>query len=333
MFAPFYITILSVSAFVFAVAGTAICLFVARRTHFFDEPNERSNHDHPIPKGAGVAVVLSIVPFMMVTDAPGILAWGMLALAALSYWDDRRGVAPHWRLLAHLGVAVLGAWSLSAPLFQGVVPLWLDKTLIVLLWVWFINLYNFMDGIDGITGTQTAFLGIAVTAIAFLTGALHLDIPLYGMLAAGAALGFLIWNWHPAKIFLGDSGSIPLGFLMGYLLLRLACEGYVFAAAILPAYYLSDATVTLVRRVLAGKKPWQAHSEHYYQQAVRAGRPHDAVVRDMLGVNLLLLMLAAASTTGHRAAVAAVVAAYVLSFCLLMFFASRRHAHFNATVA
>ncbi len=121
---------------------------------------------------------------------------------------------------------------------------------------------------------------------------------IYGLALLAGALGFLWWNWHPARIFLGDVGSVPLGFLIGWLLLVLAKNGHWQAALILPLYYLADATITLIRRALRGEKVWQAHREHFYQQAVRRGLSHADVVRHVLALNLVLVLLAVAATWG-----------------------------------
>jgi UDP-N-acetylmuramyl pentapeptide phosphotransferase/UDP-N-acetylglucosamine-1-phosphate transferase len=157
--------------------------------------------------------------------------------------------------------------------------------------VWFVNLYNFMDGIDGITGVETGALAFGLVLLSAVVPALSpVAVPAAAVGAAG--LGFLVWNWHPARIFLGDSGSIPLGYLLGWLLLLAAGHGLWAPALILPAYYLTDATVTLVRRAANGHSLFQAHRQHFYQKAVQGGASHARVVRLILGGNLVLVALA-----------------------------------------
>jgi UDP-N-acetylmuramyl pentapeptide phosphotransferase/UDP-N-acetylglucosamine-1-phosphate transferase len=138
-----------------------------------------------------------------------------------------------------------------------------------------------MDGIDGITAVETISLALGFALLGQF-------IPQSALLIA-VSLGFLLWNWHPAKIFLGDSGSIPLGFLLGWLLLLLAGRGHWAAALILPAYYLADSTLTLLRRAVRGEKIWLAHRQHAYQRAVQAGARHDQVTLTILAANLLLI--------------------------------------------
>ena len=166
------------------------------------------------------------------------------------------------------------------------------------LWVWFVNLFNFMDGIDGISAVQTIAIGLGL-GLAAWAARLDVSLVVLGWLAAAAALGFLPWNWAPAKLFLGDVGSIPLGYLLGWLLLIMAAEGQWAVALILPAYYLADATLTLLRRALARRTLWQAHREHFYQQPLETGRPHEQVTRLIAVGNLVLLGLALLATQGY----------------------------------
>ncbi|MEQ8194752.1 MAG: glycosyl transferase, partial [Rhodospirillales bacterium] len=156
---------------------------------------------------------------------------------------------------------------------------------------------NFMDGIDGIAGVETASLGGGIVAVVLLA-ATDPALAWIGVTLIAGALGFLWWNWHPAKIFLGDTGSVPLGFVLGWLLLTLAAEGQWAAAFILPLYYLADATLTLFRRALRGEKFWQAHREHFYQRAAQRGLGHAHVSLAILAGNVGLIALAAWAATG-----------------------------------
>jgi UDP-N-acetylmuramyl pentapeptide phosphotransferase/UDP-N-acetylglucosamine-1-phosphate transferase len=139
-----------------------------------------------------------------------------------------------------------------------------------------------------------------------------------------AALGFLVWNWHPAKIFLGDSGSVPLGYLLGWLLLSAASHGHWAAALILPAYYLTDASITLVRRALRGERLWEAHRQHFYQKAVQGGAGHARVASLILLANAILVLLAWLSETHRLPALLGAAAAVALLLTLLAGFGRRR---------
>ncbi|MBT7943079.1 MAG: glycosyltransferase family 4 protein [Alphaproteobacteria bacterium] len=325
--------IVAVVVFVVTLAGTGLVLRLARARDILDHPNERSSHSTPTPKGAGIAVIGCIAMAWLAVAWLGPLAGttsaiivAALALGVMSWFDDLRGLGPFSRLLAQI-IAVTFVMSLAwaAPLpeegfFGGLLPVGWDVVVAGIIWVWFINLFNFMDGIDGLAGVETAAIGIGVAIVAAIAGLAPL-LGVFGIILTAAALGFLWWNWHPAKIFLGDVGSVPLGFLLGWLLLQLAANGQGAAALILPLYYLGDATITLLRRGLRGEKVWQAHREHFYQQATSRGLGHAEVVRHILLVNIALIVLAAASALGWE--VAALISAVVVVAWLLYFLSVR----------
>ncbi len=254
------------------------------RRQILDRPNERSSHEQPTPRGGGLAVVAVLLPaltLVWIARAPDALVsyavpLAMLALAAVSWLDDLRSLGAPVRLAVHLGASAAACFALPTELalFDGLLPLWLDRVVCAFALTYFINIFNFMDGIDGISGVETMAIGVgvfAVTSVLIWPGAPE------GLLVAAAALGFLGWNWHPAKVFLGDVGSVPLGFVTGWMLLQLALAGLWLPALLLPGYYLVDATSTLIRRLLRGERIWQAHREHTYQHAVRHGMSHAAV--------------------------------------------------------
>ena len=216
---------------------------------------------------------------------------------------------------------VLAATAERGSYFAGLLSPSLDLLAAAVLWVWFINLFNFMDGIDGIAGVETASVGFGVACAALLTGAGQTPA-LLGLTIAAAALGFLWWNWEPAKVFLGDVGSVPLGFLLGWLLLDLSARGLWVAAAILPSYYFADATITLGRRALRRAPVWRAHREHFYQRAVRRGRTHAAVASAVLLANVLLIGLACLGTIGW--VVPALLGAAVVVGILALYLAAGR---------
>ncbi len=289
-------------ALLFAAAAAAVFVGIGAllphlRAHaILDHPNERSSHQTPTPKGGGIIVVavlaLAWIAVGFFLEHGPFLTWiipgAAMALAGLSWIDDLRGLPPITRLLGQIAAVtiVLILKPESDLFFQGLLPSALDPLIAGLLWVWFINLFNFMDGIDGITGVETLVIGLGLGLIGSgPTG-------LLGLIIAGAALGFLKWNWHPAKVFLGDVGSVPLGFLLGWLLLDFAAAGHWAAALILPAYYLADATTTLLRRAFRGEIVWHAHNQHFYQQAVKRGLSHATVSGAVLAAGVILIGLA-----------------------------------------
>ena len=299
-------------AFIGAVGGVGVLIRILRRRAILAQPNERSSHTIPTPHGGGIAVVAVIAilwggrAFASGDLWLGAVLAAALGLAAVSWIDDLRSLSAITRLAAQ-GVAVaVGTASLldDGFFFQGFLPGWLDPLAAALGWIWFVNLFNFMDGIDGISGVETACVGGGAALVAMLAPDLAPETAalasVSGLTLAAAALGFLVWNWHPAKVFLGDVGSVPLGFLLGWVLLNLAAAGLWAPALILPLYYLADATITLAQRALRGEKIWRAHREHFYQRATqngpaRPGRSHAEVSLTILICNLVLVALAVAA--------------------------------------
>jgi len=265
-----------------------------------------------MPRGGGIAVTGSVLLAWIVLVLTGSalsrvlgIVLGAAFLAVVSWIDDLRGLSPLVRLLVQVGAVIIGLavlpeqHSLSQLALSG------------LVWVWWINLFNFMDGIDGLAGSEAAALGAGLLLFASVgSGA---DPALRELAAAltGAAIGFLAWNWSPARIFLGDVGSVPLGYVLGFLLLDLAVRGYWRIALILPLYFLADATITLARRLLRGERVWQAHREHFYQRAVRRGLGHAAVVKRVIAADLVLIGCGWAAENGWSAISLATCAATV----------------------
>lgn len=315
----------ALSAAVSAAAGLVACLGtralipLLRRAAVLDRPNERSLHQAPVPRGGGIAVVAAIVLAWLALMRAGLIAWslsvvlfGALLLAVVSWWDDRGGLAPAVRLAVQavaVALALAMVALIGAPmLFHGWLPWGLGATAAALIWLWFINLFNFMDGIDGIAGSEAAAIGLGLALFALVGSGRDWHLAALAAPIATASIGFLVWNWAPARIFLGDVGSVPLGYLLGFLLLRVAADGHWKIALILPLYFLADATITLCRRLLRGERVWRPHREHLYQRAVQRGLSHAAVVWRVNAANLLLIGCGWASENGGGlAALAAAV--------------------------
>jgi UDP-N-acetylmuramyl pentapeptide phosphotransferase/UDP-N-acetylglucosamine-1-phosphate transferase len=230
----------------------------------------------------------------------------------------------HWRLSPALRfgaqAAVVAACLLALPTEARIVqilPLTLERGLVALAWLWFINLFNFMDGIDGLAGSETVAVAIGYLAVVAFAG---LEDPFWrlALVIAASAGGYLYWNWHPAMVFMGDAGSVPLGFLLGWLMLDLALAGEWPAGLILPAYFVADATLTLLGRVRRGETLWQAHRQHFYQRAVLGGTTPSGVVLRVGAANAALVALALFSV--HHP-LPALVAAAGLVWALLQHFA------------
>lgn len=296
-----------------------------RRRAWLDLPNDRSSHSVPTPRGGGIAVsaviALGLGYWRLVTGPD----WEMLAvlavfiaLAGLGHLDDRHNLSARLRLGVQLGAVALLAWGIGPGGMMGAA--------LVLGWVWMINLTNFMDGIDGISAVQAACVSLGLIGVALIVGRAPWPILVVGPVVLGAVLGFAVLNWHPARIFLGDVGSIPLGFISFYLLYDLVRAGLWLPALILPMYYVADASLTLGRRALRGEKIWQAHRGHFYQRAVTAGRSHAQVARAVLYCDAVLIACAwgAAAAAKNPRIEGASAAIAVVSVATLLYWLSRK---------
>ena len=293
-----------------AITTGALRRWLLRRA-LVDTPNERSSHSSPTPRGGGITVMAAILIVSLASvSLPTVVLGGALLLALISWIDDVRTLPVLPRILAQV-VAVGAAILLTLPpaaVFPFPIPVTAPAVLICLGWVWFVNLYNFMDGIDGITGVETIAICVGIALVGALNpAAAWLVFP--ALTVAAAMAGFLVWNWHPAKIFLGDVGSVPIGYLCGFMLLALAASGEPAAALLIPSYYLGDATVTLIKRAMRREKVWQAHKEHFYQRAHQRGLDHAAVSKRIAAMNALLIACALCAQAGY--AISALVVGYV----------------------
>jgi UDP-GlcNAc:undecaprenyl-phosphate/decaprenyl-phosphate GlcNAc-1-phosphate transferase len=252
--------------------STLLLLFLLLKTRLInlalDQPNHRSLHAGTIPRTGGLAVMIGVLITWGLVTHDWIWLLIVLLLAAVSMIDDMRGLSVIWRLLAQILACVALVW------FGKFSFDWWALMLMLLGLVWMTNLYNFMDGADGLAGGMAlfgfGFYGLA----AYLAGDLNFAI-LAGSISA-AALGFLLFNLPPARIFMGDAGSIPLGFLAGSMGLYGWQGGLwpVWYPALIFSPFIVDATVTLFKRLMRKEKIWQAHKSHYYQRLVQMGWSH-----------------------------------------------------------
>jgi Fuc2NAc and GlcNAc transferase len=265
-----------------------------------DYPNARSSHTEPTPRGGGLAIVLILVAGLAILAAKRIIAHDVAlallgggALVAVAGWvDDRRGVVAPFRLAAHFAAAIWTVWWLGGMpnLIVGdhAVELGLaGSALAVLGIVWAINLYNFMDGIDGLAAGEAASVGLLGAG---LLAHWNPSLAVIAALVAGCAAGFLPFNWAPARIFLGDVGSGFLGFLFAALAVASEHAGALPSLIwlLLLGVFFADATITLLRRAIRGDRWYAPHRLHAYQRAVQGGWSHAGVTGTVLGLNAVL---------------------------------------------
>jgi UDP-N-acetylmuramyl pentapeptide phosphotransferase/UDP-N-acetylglucosamine-1-phosphate transferase len=328
-------TFLAATMIVVSAAALAVVLIMLLRPllvrYALARPNVRSSHTMPTPQGGGIAVIASVCIVALLCDLVGLFetraTWlmpaiaAMLALGATGALDDIRPLPVLPRLLLQFAAAALLVLQLPADArVLSILPTVIERALLVIGLVWFINLTNFMDGIDLMTVVEVVPIALALAFLGLtkLTPGLFSAVPL-ALALAGALIGFAPYNRHIACLFLGDVGSLPIGALLGFLLILLAAQGELAAAFILPLYYLADASVTLVRRWRRGEQLSQAHRSHFYQLATQRGFTVPAVDAYVLALNSGLAILAIAGVMLRSTlldvlavAVAALATAYVL---------------------
>jgi UDP-N-acetylmuramyl pentapeptide phosphotransferase/UDP-N-acetylglucosamine-1-phosphate transferase len=261
-------------------------------------PNARSSHRIPTPQGAGIAVISATLLVASIWAAwagvaiPPALVGATVLIALVGFADDIVSLPVLVRLA--LQAAAVGAVVFTSPETARVVPalpLGLERGLILLAGVWFVNLVNFMDGLDLMTVAEVVPVSAALLLLGWL-GELSWPAVLIAATLCGAMLGFAPFNRPAAKVFLGDVGSLPIGLLLGWCLLELAWHGQPVAALLLPAYYLADSTITLLRRIARREQFWSAHRTHFYQRATDNGFTVPRVIGEVFALNLGLALLA-----------------------------------------
>jgi Fuc2NAc and GlcNAc transferase len=314
-------------------AGVALVRSYATR-RLLDVPNDRSSHARPTPRGGGLALTVAHVLGVLVASLLGLLPPDLAAaligggslVAIIGFLDDHGDVNPSLRLACHFLAFIWASWWLGGlpqvdfgwgPTGLG----WAGTVLMLLYLAWFLNLFNFMDGIDGIAAAQSISMsGTASLLLLWPAAAPGAVLPL--LMLAAATAGFLVWNWPPARIFMGDVGSGYLGYALGVLALWTIVEGWLtpWVWLILGGAFLADATVTLLVRATARMPIVDAHRSHAYQRLSRHLHGHRPVTLLFVGINILWL--------GPWAAVASYSPRYGAAFATLalapLFFAAAR---------
>jgi len=294
--------ILLVITLLFSSILTGLIRGYALKANILDIPNQRSSHKLPTPRGGGMAIVIVFLLDLLFLNVRREEAaqsmWALLIsggiVALVGFWDDHRHIPAPWRLLAHFIAAFGGLFTLGGlpPLtfFGYTVYLgWFGYFFGALFLVWFINLYNFMDGIDGIAAIEAITVCLGGVFLYVMTDKPNLWVEPALLMMASA--GFLFWNFPPAKIFMGDAGSGFLGMVLGFIALKSAhiSPDFFWSWLILLGVFIVDATWTLLRRFSRGEKIYQAHRSHAYQYASRYFESHKSVSLSVGAINLFWL--------------------------------------------
>jgi len=290
-------------------AGLIILLKPVLVRYLLAHPNARSSHAQATPQGAGIAVVLAV----LVVAAAAWLWWrpaeggavlgpvlaGAFGLTVLGLADDARALPVSWRLIGQALAAIAMVFSLPEDLrlFPSLLPLLVERVLLVIGTVWFVNAVNFLDGLDWITAAQVVPVTIGVAVLAAL-GTVPASVGSLALTLLGAMIGFAIFNKHPAQVFLGDAGSLPIGLLLAFLLITVASTDLA-AALLLALYTIADSTITLLRRAYNREHIFSGHRSHFYQRATINGLSAPQVTGRIFVLDLVLASLAIATVMTH----------------------------------
>ena len=284
-------------SFCISLVTIKLSIKILDKTQTIDIPNKRSNHNVPTPKGAGIGLIASllIIYYLFFPINDFIFTISIFLLCVTSFINDNKQISIALRLFIQtiLAFIIISYWSplVDSTLLEIFIPGWLESIIMLLFILWMTNLFNFMDGIDGISSVQCIIIGLGVGSCLFLSEDINKFENVIAGFFVGSGIAFLIWNWQPAKVFLGDAGSIPIGFINAILFLLLFKNGFWYVAIILNSYYLTDSSITLIKRLLKKEKPWQAHKSHFYQKAVMNGYSHSEVCIIIAKHGLLLIII------------------------------------------
>jgi UDP-N-acetylmuramyl pentapeptide phosphotransferase/UDP-N-acetylglucosamine-1-phosphate transferase len=287
-------------------AGLIVLLHPLLHRYASARPNARSSHTVPTPQGGGIAVLTATIAatlaaLLVTGPAAAAAAWlapvfgAAVLLGGVGALDDIRNLGAVPRLVLQVVAVAVVVTALPADLrLFPALPVGVERALLLLGGVWFVNLVNFMDGIDWMTVAEIVPVTAGLVVIGLL-GALQPAEIMVALALGGSLLGFAPFNRPVARLFLGDVGSLPIGLLVGWLLALVAGRGHLAAALLLPLYYLADATLTILRRLVRRERIWEAHRTHFYQRATERGWTVPQVVARVLAVNLFLVGLAVAT--------------------------------------
>ena len=331
-----------VAAFTVAAACAGWIVSQSGSRWLIDHPNERSLHERPVSRAGGIAIFAGLaagLAMVVFVDAPALgsrVGWvlaGALIIVAVSFADDLRGVSPAVRIVFHLAAAVcvvladLSAQRIVLPGTALDLGAAAGALFTVLFVAWMVNLYNFMDGMDGFAGGMTTIGFTTLAVLCALQGATVLAA--VSLVVASASLGFLLFNFPPARLFMGDLGSSLLGYLCAVMALSAERSASVplWIMVLVFSPFIIDASVTLARRIGAGERPWRAHRSHFYQRLVRLGWSHRKTVVREYGLMLACAVSAVPATWAPTGVQVVLLCVWVGVYTFLMLGVTRLEKH------
>jgi UDP-N-acetylmuramyl pentapeptide phosphotransferase/UDP-N-acetylglucosamine-1-phosphate transferase len=291
-------------------ALTKILIDLMPKLGIVDIPSTRRAHSQITPRGGGLSfvfiysILLPIFEYMFVGSIEDsiLVLQIFLPISIVSFWDDVSHVRIPLRLFIHILCSMLAIMWLvhPTPILHYEIPVYIDLAIGTLALLTFLNIYNFMDGIDGITASQSLHFSVTILLLCVVRYDLIPNVDMViitAVIIGGWSLGFICFNWSPAKIFLGDVGSISLGFLIGVCLLIIAsASAKLFAACVIASlYYIADGGMTILIRIVKGERIWEPHLQHFFQKSIQKGKSHKRTVKRIIKCNLLLMCFAVQS--------------------------------------
>lgn len=322
---PLKIVIVSLLAFLASHYLTSVCVKYFPKLKLVDAPTTNRQHKLSTPTAGGVVISLLLFIFTILYSLyfsnPKVLYFlaSLLILTTISFIDDFYDLS----VLIRLPFQFLAAWLIILNLSPVIVPQldfvpnYVMNILLLIGMVYFLNLYNFMDGIDGSASSEAIHISLSFILIYILFGINNPFSFFVAFVLCFSCLGFLFHNWSPAKIILGDAGSTSIGLICGWLMIILGKEGYLAAALIIPGYYLADSTITLINRMRKGERFWEPHTQHFFQIAAKSSNSHAKVTRKIIKYNVILCALALLSIFLPR--ISLIIAILVVSRLLIRF--------------
>ncbi|MFK8040555.1 MAG: UDP-phosphate alpha-N-acetylglucosaminyltransferase [Rickettsiaceae bacterium] len=307
MIDSFQLLILSILSFTLSSSLFKILIPQLYKLGLIDKPNERKRHGKPIANSGGVVIAFIIfillMPYHYIYYEESFeilikLVLIFLAISIISLIDDINHINPLIRLFIHLICATFTVLVFIPP--QTLLTLHISKELeiavLIVIFTGFINIYNFLDGIDSISAIESIHLSLCMLILCYLNPdqIQYISFVLtISSMVLGFSCSFLMFNWHPAKIFLGDVGSIGLGFLIGFCLMMIAISNLILLASVVIAslYYLLDGGLTIIIRLINKEKIWQPHLKHFFQKALQNGFSHNQVIGCIIFCNIQLMIL------------------------------------------
>ncbi len=320
-----FFIILSFSVFFISLIGTKLVILTLQNRPV--SPNIDllvGKRKAPPPANGGIALVFAVIIGFLGAEIDYRIIFSIFLLMGYPLLNSITPFSANVKLMVRLIAVIVPLSIFNKPIFSDLLPPLLDKSIAVVLWLWIIHSFDKLEKVEGLLPIQMMSIGLGLSAITILSGAFFTPLSIQSLIIATAGVGFLWWNYHPAKVLAGDIASVPAGFVAGYLLLLAAYNGYNEAAFILPAYFLADSLITFFNRPFSEKlekQPKTKPRQLFCLLAIKKSRAPEWVVRTIAGINMLLVLLEAQVIISPQMSIFNLIIAYAMVITLVWFFA------------